>query len=148
MSVEKIYDPIRKSFVKLNPEEQVRQLWINKLIELGYPKEYFLVEKSLHSIPGIDLSNISSIPQRRVDLLIYRLNEAKKLAPLFLMEFKAESLTPSALKQVSGYNYFVKAPFIAIANQTEILWGYLLNNELKTYSTLIGYQELQGALKN
>ena len=108
-----LYDPIRKSFVKKTPEEEVRQSLLVKMIqELGYPLSLIAVEKELPT------------PKRRLDILCHALI-AGEIHPLLLIECKAVPLNEKALWQVVGYNTFVSAPFIAIVNEKQILFSYL-----------------------
>ncbi len=89
--------------------------------QLGYPKELMAVEKEIRELPHIEGT---AIPDRRVDLLCFVKGMGEyALSPLLLVEFKEELLDLKAIDQVVGYNYFVKAPFIAVANLREVLLG-------------------------
>lgn len=102
----KVFDVVRSQWVTATPEEIIRQQWLQKMIqELGYPKEYIAVEKE---IPPL---------QRRLDILVY----SRAFQPLLLVECKAETLTPSALDQVIGYNATVQAPYLALVNAHHML---------------------------
>ena len=72
-----IFDPIRKKYLVLAPEELVRQMVIQYLIEVkGFPKTRIRIEK------GLKVNSLS----KRCDILIYDQN----MAPLLLVECKAQ----------------------------------------------------------
>jgi hypothetical protein len=111
------------------------------MLELGYPKHLLAVEKSLKELAS---EVHTQAPRRRVDIVCFSKGLMK---PLLMVECKAEELTTSALYQVMGYNRFVQASFIAIANGTQILTGWY-DAEAKQYrfvENLPSYQELLNA---
>ena len=101
-----IYDPIRKKYVALTPEEQGRQQMIKFLIQrLKVPVDRIGVERTLHSL-GITGN------WKRIDICIYGPNDEI----IALIECKADDLGmwESAYMQVIDYaeslkvrNYFV-----------------------------------------
>ena len=104
-----INDPVRRRFVALTPEERVRQDLLRRMIkELGYPLGLLAVEKELQT-------------GRRVDLLCYA---PRLLCPLLIIECKAKPCTEEAKKQAMGYNASLGAPFICVADSSEVhtLW--------------------------
>lgn len=114
----KYYDRLRRQAVIAAPEETVRQKLIEVMVEqLGYPRELLVVEKSLSQLPH--LFRQKGLPRRRADLLCFGKNIHKEhlLFPLLLVECKEGSLKLNAEQQVLGYNYFVQAPYVALANQ-------------------------------
>lgn len=136
-----IYDPLRKLHVKATPEELVRQKWLDKMIELGYPPQHIAVEKSLRELLSHTFSK-EKLPSRRVDIVCF---SSKGLTPLLMIECKAIPLTEDALQQVLGYNHFLKATFVAIANASQIITGwydcekrdYSFIEELPSYEALM-----------
>lgn len=135
--MKEVYDEIRGCWVAATPEEIVRQLWIKKMVhELGFPKELIAVEKELKTLPHLASA---SVPDRRIDLLCF--SHAQPLAPLLLMECKAEPILPKAIEQAMGYNLYVQAPFVAIANDREICFRYnqCILNRLPSYEELLAY---------
>ena len=96
-------------------EEQIRQELLKKMKEeLGYPSSLLIIEKEIKDLPHLRGSS-SSFPKRRLDILVYTKKEY--LHPLLLIECKFSTKNRSnALKQVLGYNYFVKAPFIGVVD--------------------------------
>lgn len=91
------------------------------MVELfGYPSALIAVEKELAQLPHLYQTSVASLPKRRADIIVF----AKDLTPLLMIECKAVALTPKFAEQVIGYNAFVKAPWLALANGKEILTGY------------------------
>ena len=77
-----IYDPIRKKYVALTPEEKVRQQTIKFLIQrLEVPKDKIGVEKSLSSLG--DIGN-----RKRIDICIW--GESEEI--LAIIECKAGNI--------------------------------------------------------
>lgn len=100
-----IFDPIRKKFVVLTPEEWVRQHFINYLTEhLGYPASRVRVES------GTKYNKRA----KRTDILIYD----DELQPLVLVECKAQSvgISQATFDQISVYNKTLKAPLLVCSN--------------------------------
>ena len=97
----------------MKPEEEVRAKLVEHLVKsLGYPRALIAIEKELLSLP-----HIHEGPKRRLDLLVY----AKNGTPLLLVECKAEKIDEKTLEQALGYNYLVKAPFVAIVGKDKAL---------------------------
>lgn len=122
-----LYDPIRKRWVAKTPEESIRQSLIVRLVaELGYSPSLLAVEKELYQLPHLHLMAKKEMPKRRVDLIAFAQNihPGHALFPLLMIECKAVDLTPAFAQQVIGYNAFVQAPFLALANGKEVLTGF------------------------
>jgi len=118
-----VFDPLRKDWVEASPEEKVRQKWLAVMtMHLSFPKELIVVEKSLRSLPHISLD--AAMPDRRIDILAFT-KENEGLKPLLLIECKCIPLTEKALYQVKGYNDFVGASYVAIANEEHIRVGFM-----------------------
>lgn len=143
----KIYCSIRKEWVQALPEEKVRQQLILRMITyLGYPEALIAVEKSLRQMPHLT-SIKGKLPERRADILCYGkdIHSAHSLYPLLLIECKAILLSKKVVQQVVGYNHYVKACFIAIANEQEVRTGwydkeegkYVFVPRLPTYDQLL-----------
>lgn len=100
-----IFDPFRKKFVSLTPEEWVRQNFLSFMVEhMGYPQGLVAVEKQL-KLNGL---------AKRCDILAY----SKQGNPVMLVECKAPSvaLTNEVFAQVARYNITLQVPFLAITN--------------------------------
>jgi hypothetical protein len=150
---QQIFDPIRKKWVLSTPEEIVRQELIDHMInELLYPKELMAIEKVLSTIPTVD--NTKSPPaDRRVDMVCFAkgIHQALPLYPLLLVECKESVLLKEQAKdQVIGYNYFIKAYFIAVAYPGGIEWGYYDRSKqgYVFFSNLPSYHRLLQVVKH
>ena len=120
-----LFDPIRKKWVDKTPEEVIRQLLIRQMVDqLGYPRALLAIEKELSQLPHLALTPAKELPKRRIDLLVFAKDAVGALVPLMLVECKAVPLTPKFAQQVLGYNSFVGAPFVTLANAEQILTGF------------------------
>jgi len=100
-----IFDPLRSKYVALNPEEWVRQHFVNYLItEKGYPKEL------LGNEIGIKLNNTS----KRCDTVAYN----RFLAPLMIVEYKAPTIeiTKAVFDQIARYNMKLHVDYLVVSN--------------------------------
>jgi hypothetical protein len=137
-----IFCAIRKEWVVDLPEEKVRQSLIQRMIvELGYPLEGLVIEKSLHQFHHIEIKN--SLPQRRIDLVVFAsgIHSNHALYPLLLIECKAVPITKKVIRQIAGYNRFMQAYFMAIVNETGCYMEYFPTSEV-AYQTLPPYELL------
>lgn len=110
-----IFDEMRKQWVRLTPEEWVRQNMLQYLVQVKkYPATLIAVEKE------IALGEL----RKRFDILIY-----KDSRPWMIIECKEMNvpLTESVMKQVLNYNITIKADFILITNGTDN-YGFALQN--------------------
>ncbi len=101
----KIFDPLRKKYLALTPEEWVRQHFIQFLvIHKHFPKGLLMVESAVkyHQRSG------------RYDALFLG-TDAK---PLMLIECKAPTvrITQETFDQLSRYNTRLKAPYACVTN--------------------------------
>lgn len=142
-----VYDPIRREWVKATPEEVIRQKWLEVMIShLGFPKELIVVEKGLINLPHLN-EDCSAYPERRIDILAYARSEQSAIFPLLLIECKAIKLNEKALKQVVGYHHIVASPFIALANEDEILLGMPRKGQMELFPFLPDYKQLTKAVR-
>ena len=145
-----LFCPIRKKWVAALPEEKIRQALIDEMIHrLNYPTGSLALEKALHQLPH--LCDHPSLPKRRSDLIVLTKNihPHYPFYPLLLVEFKAIPLSQNVLRQIIGYNQFVKAYFIAVVNQTESCTGWY-DRRLKDYrfqNEFFSYDRLLAQLK-
>ena len=101
----KVFDPIRRKYVALTPEEYVRQhftSWITG--NLGYPASLVSNEVS------IKLNNT----RRRCDTVVYRSDGS----PLMIVEYKAPTVVVSqaVFDQIARYNMVLKSRFLVVSN--------------------------------
>jgi hypothetical protein len=114
-----LFCPVRKSWCKALPEEEVRiSLMTNMISQLEFPISVIAVEKDLRHLPH--LQSVRGLPNRRSDIMCFLQGK-----PLLLVECKAVPITTKVLNQVIGYNFYVKAPFICVANHKEVRTGWL-----------------------
>lgn len=100
-----IFDPIRKKFVILTPEEWVRQHTIQYLQKaLYYPVSHINVEKELL------VNNI----KKRYDIVVHDLNGDIEI----LIECKAPnvSITQKTFDQIAQYNMALEAKMLMVTN--------------------------------
>jgi hypothetical protein len=133
-------DPFRKKWVKKRPEELIRVALVHKMIfELGFPRGHIVIEKSLSALAHLSPLERKKVPNRRLDIVVYGKNiKERQLLPLLLVECKAEPLNIANAHQLVGYNDIVKAPFIALANENEILTGQY-NHDLRRFHFVKGF---------
>ncbi len=108
-----IFDPFRKKYVRLTPEEWVRQHFLHFLCnEKHYPSSLMRIEKSLI---------INSMP-RRFDAVIHK----KDGTPVLLIEFKAPEikLSQAVFDQVATYNLALHTDYL-IVSKTQKMQGRL-----------------------
>ncbi|WP_103026320.1 type I restriction enzyme HsdR N-terminal domain-containing protein [Salinibacter altiplanensis] len=100
-----IYDPLRDRYVRLTPEEWVRQHFVQYLTqELGVPAGLVAVEAAFQ---------FQGQP-RRADVIVHD----RQGDPLLLVECKAPrvSLTQDAFDQCARYNIVLQAPYLVVTN--------------------------------
>ena len=117
-----IFDELRKQWVRLSPEEWVRQNMLQYLIQVKkYPASLIAVEKEI---------TVGEL-KKRFDILVYQ--NAK---PWMVIECKEinVALTESVLKQVLNYNITLQTPFIIISNGTGIVGFSLQKGKLEKLS--------------
>lgn len=103
------------------PEEKVRQALISFFLESGISIGLIGVELSLSALTHLAGKKT---PRRRADIIVF----SPQGIPLILVECKAVPLSDAAIRQVVGYNLFVGAPKIILANQTDAKTGVFKNN--------------------
>ncbi len=119
-----IFDEIRKQWVRLTPEEWVRQNMLQYLLQVKkYPASLIAIEKE------IALGEL----RKRFDILIYR--NAK---PWMIIECKEINvpLSESTIRQILSYNITIQADFIVITNGTDNHAFSLLNGKAEPISEL------------
>lgn len=145
--MQEVYCQIRKEWVAAQPEELVRQALVRRMVdELGYPSSLITVEKSLQQLPHIEQSGLK-LPLRRADILVFAkgIHPQHDLYPLLMIECKAIPLNGKVISQVTGYNHYVQAVYVAVANgeQVQTGWynsvkkGYQFVEFLPSYSDLL-----------
>ena len=119
-----VYDDLRRKFVRLTPEEWVRQHFVRYLIDdLGYPQPLMQNEVALRLGETV----------KRCDTLLYD----KALRPQMILEYKAPhvTLTETVLQQIVRYNYVLRVPYLVLSNGLEHLLCRI-DYEKMTYACL------------
>ncbi len=130
-----VYDPLRRKYVALTPEEWVRQHFVNYLTGfLGYPSGLIRVEASfrLHSM------------LRRADILVHdRAGE-----PVMIVECKAPQvkLNQEVFDQVINYNFSYGVRYLVVTNGNQHFAGkidteartFVLLDHIPDYQTITG----------
>jgi len=119
------------------------------LRQLAFPRETLAVEKELRHMPHLATS--ASIPDRRADILCYAkgIHATIDLYPLLMIECKAVRINSKVIDQVVGYNHYVQACFVCVANQHEVRTGW--RNSQGTYDFvpyLPSYADLKLSVKS
>lgn len=100
-----VWDNLRNKYVKLTPEEEVRQRFISLLIkEKSYPRGLMMNEVA------ITLNGTS----KRCDSVLYDRN----LNPVMIIEYKAPSveITKAVFEQIYRYNIVMKVKYLMVSN--------------------------------
>ena len=99
-----VLDPVRRRWVALTPEEDVRQRLIADLLALGYPIGLLAVERAV----------VSHGRTWRADVVAY----ARDQQPALLAECKAPGVVVSqaTFDQLARYNAVLDAPALVVDN--------------------------------
>jgi hypothetical protein len=100
-----IFDLLRKKYVRLSPEEWVRQHIVHLLLShYAYPKALIRTEGGM----------ILNQTQKRTDVLVFD----RAGQPFLLVECKAPHITlnQTVFDQISRYNHVHRAPYVVISN--------------------------------
>ena len=100
-----LWDGLRQKYIVVQPEELVRQLLMQYLIqEKGFPPSRIALEKTLI------INNL----RKRFDALVYDNN----YSPCLLIECKAASveISESTFSQIAVYNSALRLPFLLLSN--------------------------------
>jgi hypothetical protein len=115
-----IFDEIRKQWVRLTPEEWVRQNILQYLLQVKkYPASLIAIEKE------IALGEL----RKRFDILVYR--DAK---PWMIIECKEMNvpLSEATIRQILNYNITIQADYIVVTNGTDHRGFCLLNGSAES----------------
>lgn len=101
----KVFDPLRRKYVALTPEEFVRQHFVNWLITgLNYPPSLTANEI------GIELNGT----KRRCDTVVFNPDGS----PLIIVEYKAPNvgISQKVFDQIVRYNMVLRARYLIVSN--------------------------------
>ncbi len=100
-----VWDPIRKAWTPLTPEEQVRQAFVSYIINYkGYPLSHIANEQA------IELNGMS----RRCDSVVYD----KTGTPKVIIEYKRPtvSISQKVFNQIARYNLVLHVDYLIVSN--------------------------------
>jgi len=102
--VDEVFDVIRKKWLRLSPEEWVRQNMIQLLLSKNYPNSLLAVEK------GIKQGELS----RRCDIVVY----ARDMKPFMIIECKEMdvALSEKTMQQILRYHITLQVKYLIITN--------------------------------
>jgi len=119
---EQIFCEWRHRWVRLTPEEWVRQQLLHRLTELDYPAPLIAVESAI----------TVGEAKKRCDAVVYD----RAMRPLMLIECKAETvaLTQKTLDQALTYNRRLNVPYLVLNNGPQTLFVTIEPNGTNTIS--------------
>ncbi len=126
-----VFDPLRKRYCTLTPEEEVRQKALYLLVEhLGVPSGLLAVEYSV-KVNGLD---------KRCDAVVF----GRDGKPLMILECKAASvkLGQATLDQAIRYHSALQPKYLMLYNGKECYCFKSENGQLTALDHLPLYQEL------
>lgn len=100
-----IFDAIRRKFVRLTPEEWVRQHFLRYLVDYrGYPA----------SLVAVEMGFLYQDMPRRADIVVH----GRDGKPFLMVECKSPEVkvVQATFDQVSRYNRVVRARYLAVTN--------------------------------
>jgi len=103
--LEEVFDPQRKKYVRLTPEEWVRQHFVHYLIDqLGFP------QGRLQNELPIRVGNLD----KRCDTVVFDKNGK----PAVIVEYKAPTvpLTQKVFEQIVRYDYSLQVDYLIVSN--------------------------------
>ncbi|MBR4431962.1 MAG: type I restriction enzyme HsdR N-terminal domain-containing protein [Paludibacteraceae bacterium] len=128
---EQIFCEWRHRWVRLTPEEWVRQQLLHRLVEqLGYPAALIAVEAPI---------KVGKM-QKRCDAIVYN----NVMQPLMLIECKAEtvSLTQKTLDQAATYNRKLQVPYLILHNGPQTIIAYVNDKSISFVQSIPPYNQL------
>lgn len=126
-----VFDPLRKRYVLLTPEEEVRQKVLYLLVEhLHVPAGRLAVEYSV-KVNGLD---------KRCDAVVF----SKEGQPLMIVECKAQTvkLTDKVLDQAVRYHSALQPRFLLLYNGETCYCFKVEEGNLQTMDHLPDYAEM------
>ena len=128
-----ILDTIRRKYVKLTPEEWVRQNFVQYLVHEGkYPR----------GLIGIEVMSEYNKLRKRVDILVH--NRAGQ--PVMIVECKAPDvkIDDKIFDQIDCYNMGFRVPYLIVTNGV-VHYACRIDHEQKNYEFLLAiplYEDL------
>ena len=120
-----IFDDLRKSWLRLTPEEWVRQNFVQYLVQVKkYPSSLIAIEKE------IQLGEL----KKRFDILVY----SHQHQPWMMVECKEMTvqINEKVLEQILRYNMAVPVQYMVLTNGSYCVGYEKLNNSLSLLNEL------------
>lgn len=110
------FDPVRKEWVLLTPEEWVRQHFLAFLLSKRYPLSLIAIEKKI----------MVGTLTKRCDIVVY----SRNMHPFMIIECKRMDvpLSQNVLEQVLRYHIPLQPPYLVITNGSYTM-GFRKKNE-------------------
>lgn len=108
-SRQEVFDHVRKKWVALTPEENVRQRYLLYLLNVKkFPLSHISIEHAVE-VNGM---------LRRYDMVVFD----EELKPFLVVECKAPSvnLSREVVEQACRYNMTLRAPYVCVTNGADI----------------------------
>jgi hypothetical protein len=121
----------RRRYVRLTPEEHIRQLMLHALVEqLNYP----------HNLIGVEVSITVAGKSKRCDAIVYD----RHMHPLMLIEFKAPivQLTQEVFDQAAIYNRTLNVPYMLLSNGEHVYVAKVHENKYDFLDHIPNYEQL------
>ena len=127
-----VFDPLRKKYVALTPEEEVRQKILYLLVEnLSVPAGLLAVEYSIQ-VNGLD---------KRCDAVVF----GNDMQPLMIVECKAQNvkITQKTLEQAVRYYSALRPRFLLLFNGKDCFCFKVRDNAMQSMDHLPDYGEMK-----
>ena len=128
---EQIFCEWRRRWVRLTPEEWVRQQLLHRLVEqLGYPHSQIAVEAPI---------KVGEV-KKRCDAIVFN----NTMQPLMLIECKAETipLSQKTLDQAATYNRKLQVPYLILHNGPQTIIAFVKDNSINFVQSIPPYDQL------
>lgn len=128
--VNEVFDIIRKKWLRLSPEEWVRQHMLHYLLVKKYPSSLIAVEKE------IKLGELT----KRCDVVVYNRNAA----PFMIIECKEMNvpLSERTLEQILRYHITLPAEYLIVTNGSYCFGFQKINNQFIEINEFPPYPQL------
>ncbi len=131
MKCKQVFDVLRRKYVALTPEEDVRQHFINLLInEKGYPQGLMANEVELKI----------GTKRMRCDTVLY----SRNLTPRMIVEYKAPQieLSQNVFNQLMDYNSVLGVEYLVMTNGHQQVCCRCKDGQMRFINTLPDYGDL------
>ena len=128
-----ILDEVRRKWVRLTPEEWVRQHLLRALAGLGYPPGLTAVEK------GFDFRGRTW----RADVAVFD----RRQTPVLLAECKAPDvpITETTFDQTARYNAVIQSPNLLVTNGHVLYFGIVEAGGVRFLDSIPPYGQIVGS---